>query len=254
LTQDSKVLAATPNIHLTAICACAIQLGISDRLASKGIRPDWVMGCSLGDLARSVYSGLVEFSNVVAVQLQLFESFRHLGSDYKGINLGLRCPVHYPFSVSDFEWFEEQGILPSKMAPRFLQMSVNSTQFEKLKAQAKKNNWSIRRAEFDVLLHANRLEPLSNQAILGLQGAKVNEPTIKIYSSILNKPLYHLNEIVDEAKQILWKPLQWHSAILSLQHDFGVHEFVNVGPCKSLSALQRQISPSCRASEAFELV
>ena len=254
LEKDSKTLAATYNIHLTAICACAIQLGIADRLAAKGITPDWVMGCSLGDLARSVYCGLVDFQNVVAVQLQLFESYQHLGCDYEGINLGLRSPVQEPFSVADFDWFEEQGILPSRMAPRFLQMSVNSSQFKKLDAHAKKRNWSLRRAEFDVLLHADQLESLSNQAMLGLQGAEVHEPTTKIYSSILDKPLYHLEEIVDEAKQILWKPLQWQSAILSLQRDFGVDSFVNVGPCKSLSALQRQISPSCRASEAIELI
>jgi len=250
LQGSASSLAAMENIHLTAVSVCAIQLGISDRLQHLDEVPDWVMGCSLGDLARSVFSGLVTFEKAIQIQHDLFQTYQNKDHNVEGINLGIRSPAAAAFSEYDFEWIGNNGITPSRMSPLFIQLSVNQGQYEKLQEYGQRKNWRIQRAEFDFLLHATELEDLSDSVLIKLADTKLLHPRVKIFSSILNKPLLNLREIRDEARQILWKPLRWQDAIVTLQSTYNVNRFINIGPCRSLSALQRQISPSCRAIEA----
>lgn len=254
LQSSAKALAAMESIHLTAVSVCAIQLGISDRLLHLDEAPDWVMGCSLGDLARSVFSGLVSFEKAIQIQHDLFQTYQYRDHNVEGINLGVHSPAAAAFSDLDFEWFKTNGITPSRMSPLFIQLSVNQAQYEKLQEYGQRKNWRIQRTEFDFLLHATQLQDLSDSVLIKLADTKLLHPRVKIFSSILNKPLLTLREIRDEARQILWKPLRWQDAIETLQSTYNVNRFINIGPCRSLSALQRQISPSCRAMEATNLI
>ena len=253
MEKSSAELCRTENVHLTAICVLAVQLGITDRLNKMGVFPDWLMGCSLGDLARSVYSGAANFNQIVDYQYQLFLDYGKNEERYRGVNLGIRAPVKAPFLKSDLQWFTDNALFVSSMSPRFLQLSCAPTHLEMVNQHAARKNWRISKTGIEYILHTSQLKTISQQAINSLRHLPLLQPRFPIYSSILNLPINTLEELRQETVQQLWKPLQWADAILSLYRKHRVDQFINIGPCKSLSALQREITPKKRAVEAIGL-
>lgn len=53
-------------ITLQALAVTVVQIGLFDYLISQGEAPDYLMGCSLGDVARTYCAGAVDFEVIVA--------------------------------------------------------------------------------------------------------------------------------------------------------------------------------------------
>src|SRR5438309_12013612 len=65
LEKPTQEIYSLENVPFTTSLICSIQLGIADRLTKILPAPDWVVGCSLGDLARSIYVGSIQFELIL---------------------------------------------------------------------------------------------------------------------------------------------------------------------------------------------
>lgn len=254
LQTDPANLSATKNFHLTAIGTLAVQMGICDALSQRHIFPQWLMGCSLGDLTRSVYGGIIGFEQAIKYQYGRLRDHGHCDTRYSGVNFGIRAPVNSPFTTEDIHWFESCNLEVSQMSPRFLQLSCDSNQSMLLLQRARSRGWRLTKTEFDFMFHTSRLKQLSDSALQKLERTNLRNPEYQVFSSVLTRPLRTLSEFREEAMQIIWKPLMWVDAIRCLQNQYGIQNFINIGPCRSLSVFQREILPGCRAMDAWTLI
>ncbi len=86
--------------------------------------------------------------------------------------------------------------------------------------------------------------PLMENALSGLTSAlsetKFNKPKILIYSNVTAKPVSDIDEIRDLLKKQLLSSVLWQNIIENMCND-GVEKFLEIGPSKVLTGLNRRI-------------
>lgn len=254
LQRSAEDICKVDNIALTAPCVAAIQLGITDCLNSKGISPDWLLGCSLGDHARSVCAGVIKFEDLIHIQHDFFTNYCHDAHNFQGVNIGIRSSTAAPFTKVDIAWFEENGIAVSWMSPNYVQTACTPEVYELLCAMATNRNWRTELFKFEIMFHTHQLRIFSGRVKRILDQCTLKEPVLPMYSSVLNQPLDSINAFVEELVLSAWNPVRWLQSVRSLLEQHQVTHFINIGPCHSLTALQRNITPGTRAINALSLI
>lgn len=254
LERSADDICRVDNIALTAPCVAAIQLGIADSLHNRGFTPDWLLGCSLGDHARSVCAGIIDFEDLIHIQHDFFTNYCQDALQFQGLNVGIRSSSQDPFGKEDMEWFKENDIAASWMSPTYVQTACTPAVYEKLEAMAGRRSWKMEQFRFEIMFHTHQLSIFSNRVQGILDQCELRNPALPIYSSVLGKPLESTSTFVEELLTSAWNPVRWYQSVRSLVETHQVSQFINIGPCRSLSALQRSITPGNRAIDALTLI
>ena len=98
LDQSTADLCDRAGLNHTATLFIALQMGVVDRLAKILPRPQWVVGCSLGDVARTVAAGFCAFEDaltIAAFSLRVIEM-----ADESGGNVMVMATPRHPFTAA----------------------------------------------------------------------------------------------------------------------------------------------------------
>ncbi|UOF01344.1 acyltransferase domain-containing protein [Bdellovibrio reynosensis] len=239
------------NISIAAVAICCIQVGVAEKLREKMGDPHWVMGCSLGDLARAVFVGCYTFEDLVYNHLRFTGHID--GIDSIGRNIGVLAPHLAPFEFNDYQWFEDQGVDVSILTPRFLNISGRFDDLAKVEKRAEDKNWNI----INILnypVHSRYILPYVLAVKSEFNLVETKAPRIPIFSSVSARAISETEIIKEEFLLCITQAVQWSKAIQSLVHDKGISKFVNIGPCRSLTGLMRDIPVEVETVEAYQLL
>ncbi len=251
LEKSTEEIYAVENISLAAVVICAIQTGVTDRLRDHGLNPEWVMGCSLGDLARAVYASAYSFEDAVYNHVHFTRGIE--GIEKIGRNIGVAAPISSPFDVADYNWFEEIEVDVSCLTPRFLNVGGRHAELGLVEKRATERGWHVMPI-LEYPAHSRYILPFVQKIEGEFSRVQVNTPQVKIFSSFSCRPLVDPEEIKKEFLLSITKTIHWHKAVTTLVRDHDVSEFVNIGPCRSLSRMMGDIPGAAPVIEADALI
>lgn len=250
LDQSTQDLYAIENISVAAVIICAIQVGVTDRLRSRGFSPDWVMGCSLGDLARAVCAEAYSFEDAICNHVHFTQKID--GIDKIGRNIGVAAPAAAPFNDEDYRWFDNVGVDVSALTPRFLNVGGRYADLEHVEVRAREKGWHIMPI-LEYPAHSRYILPYVERVQDQFQDVQVLEPKLKMFSSFSCRPIHQPEDIKSEFLLSITQTIHWHRAVTALVRDYGVRQFVNIGPCKSLTRMMGDIPDAAPVIEADQI-
>lgn len=238
------------NISLAAVVISSIQVGVVDHLREKFPMPDWMVGVSLGDIARSVCSGAYDFE--VAVVSHVRFTCKIEGIDKLGANIGVATTLNKPFTEEDFEWFEIKGVDVSILTSRFLNVGALFSSLESVRDRARLKGWRIMPI-IDYPAHSRYIKPYVDASRHDFMNVETMIPKIPIFSTLSCRELASPEEIKEEFLETITKTIHFEKAITALYKDHCVTRFINIGPCKSLYTLLRDIPLDFHVTDAEDL-
>jgi [acyl-carrier-protein] S-malonyltransferase len=199
---DTKELYSQTNVALVAVAVIAIQVGTWDKLTKVGPTPDWIIGCSLGDLTKAIVTGVCTFETAVNIPMVTLANNTDIN------RLGQICSVTTSrtsaFSAEDLEWFLKQGLDVSRMSNRMMTVSGRYTDLEGLPAMAAKKRWRVAPiVEFPI--HSRYLNhyDATVEEIIGRIDFQEPRTDLQVYSSMNRRPIRKGSEFRSEFAQLM---------------------------------------------------
>jgi [acyl-carrier-protein] S-malonyltransferase len=239
------------NISLAAVAISSIQVGVVDHLKESVPHPEWMVGVSLGDIARTVSAGAYEFKTAVVSHVKFTQKID--GIDKLGGNIGVATTLQHPFTKEDFEWFNEKGVDVSVLTSRFLNVGALYRALEEVREKARERGWRIMPI-LNYPAHSRYIRPYVEASEKEFLQVKTFSPEIPIFSTLTNRALTEPEVIKREFLETIIKTIHFEKAITTLHLEHGVSRFVNIGPCKSLYTLLRDIPFEFKIEDAEDLL
>ena len=251
LKSNTDEIYRIDNISLAAVIISSIQVGVVDHLREHFPDPDWMVGVSLGDIARTVSAGAYDFE--VAVVSHVRFTYKIDGIDKLGGNIGVATTLQRPFTKEDFDWFHDQGVDVSVLTTRFLNVGALFHSLENVRERAKEKGWRIMPI-IDYPAHSRYIKPYVDASREEFMSVKTMKPKIPIFSTLSCKELNIPEEIKEEFLETIIRTIHFEDAITTLNKVHGVTRFINIGPCKSLYTLLRDIPLEFQILDAEDLL
>lgn len=229
---------ASPNdvfkkdITLQTLAVTVVQIGLFDLFQSKDGRPDYLMGCSLGDIARTYCAGAVDFDVVVEGSWNY-----HLSA--KSIEGGL-------YHVKSLEGSLTEEMIQEIQAQN-LYYAVHQTPQHFLVAGSYENLEKWRALESEIKRY--RINPLYDKPLHSPMMNSTTENIHNLYSHTLKsadqwkfkmvssthlKVLNTKEDLLADMTDNFNSTVLWMQAVQFATHELAVTRFVNVGPGNTL--------------------
>lgn len=250
IKNQSDEIYKIKNISLAAVIISSIQVGVVDHLNKLYPDPDWMVGVSLGDIGRTVCAGAYDFETAVVSHVRFTHKLD--GIDKLGGNIGVATTLQRPFTDADFEWFESIGVDVSILTSRFLNVGALYASLDKVRIRATEKSWRVM-SILDYPAHSRYIKPFVEASEKEFLEVTTMNPRVPIYSTLSCKSIINPEEMKREFLETITRTIHFEQSIRQLNTDHGVKRFINIGPCKSLYTLLRDISLDFEIIDAQDL-
>lgn len=217
------------HLDLKIASSVAVQVAIFEEVYHSYHSPDLLVGCSLGDLARSVCAGVASFEDVI---LGGYE-FGRLLKRAQGASI-LRCSSPIAQRVEDIETLLPEGLyLAVYQTPKhFLIAGCN----RKLEAwQQIACHLGYRTAKLaEIPLHSPLMQDAALKMRQTIHSAPLAQQKWPLYSSLWGRLLSTKDCISSEIEQNICNKVDWVQSTKFMIDQLKVTEIVNIGPAPTL--------------------
>ena len=235
-TEDlEKLVTESSRPHLndfdrTSIALAGIQVGIA-RTLEKSEKWDLVVGCSHGDIARSVITGVMNLEDAVEI-IWTFAELRKLCPLGKTANV--RTIDGSALSSDQIGWLREEGFYPSLWSTHHATVAAELSLIDRGVAECRERGLKMKPI-FPFAIHSPTMSSLA--ARFGALAPKwsLKTPKWPIFSSVYVRFLLGVEEIQAEAIAGAVTPIAWTKTLESLSSEHGVTRYLNVGPSNALT-------------------
>lgn len=251
LDKPSAALCGRAHLNFTAALVISLQLGVVDRLQKFLPKPGWVVGCSLGDVARTVYAGACTFETALHLIMLTLNEVEQ--ADQIGNNVVVMATSRNPFTAQDLVWLNAADLAVSQLSDQLLNVAGLCSGLELLKNKAQERHWKIFPL-LDFPLHSRHVAHYTAKAheLIHRVSLGALASGIRVYSSVLQREIKDSEEFREEFLSSLVRPNHWKATVNDLVENQGVTSFVNIGPCRTLSKILRDMGQP--VLEADELI
>jgi len=237
LQQPADALYRSGDFTALAALTLAIQAGVYEHLVQRGFRPDLLLGCSLGDVARTVCSGAIAFDDAIELLAQFQSRIGRVATS--GTTCSVRLPAGQRLDTTLLLQMRELDLEPSILSDRHCIVGCDGAGAKALERLAQANSWHIKLAPFPYALHSRHLQPLIDSAIADFAPCFMR-PRVPVFSTVQLKILSDAAALYDDARRCFCTPVQWVESLRRLSRQLGISRYINIGPCHSLSLLLRE--------------
>lgn len=225
---QSDDLTFNQTLDLKIAASISVQKAVFERLENNFQSDDLIVGCSLGDLARSICSGIAQFQDVLMGGYQFGQVLmsERLGEIYK-------CTSAEAITSEELE----------KLLPSDLHLSVYQTPKHFLIAGPlgrteewlKNSNLSLRSAKMgEVPLHSPLMSSAADSMRRVIEKADIQAPKKRVFSSLWQKEFADESNCAQEISDNIVQKVDWVKTLKILVEGMGVKELVSVGPASTL--------------------
>lgn len=213
-------------------CSLATQVAIYDNYVALNGKPDCVMGLSLGDVPRSVVSGLVSFEEGVR-NLYLFTSMHALAG--KGLCVHIKLDNTFEES-EDLLMLDKYDIHKSVIQnEKFGLLAGEENKMKKWIAEVAMNNNLIFRMMYPFPLHTELMSPVAEKLRpFVIKACDIECMHTSMFSTVYGKVLTDNRDIINDCSLNISAALDFPKAIGNVIDYYGDVRFVNIGPSNSL--------------------
>ncbi len=214
----------------TLIALTALQIGVVRAIASR-IEWNAVLGCSHGDIARSVISGILTYEQAVA----LLWTFATLRKDCpKGCTANVRTVDGTPLAKLHLDWLQAQGAPVSIWSDKNATIAGSNEQVDAIAQQSREHGLKVRPV-LAYPVHSPVMQP-SVDSLRQLAGAwPIGAPTWPVFSSVWVRYLNTPEDLREEGLAGAVQPIRWVETLHHLRQHEGFDHFINVGPSNTLT-------------------
>ncbi|MEE0930312.1 MAG: ACP S-malonyltransferase [Acutalibacteraceae bacterium] len=226
---DKEVLNCTIN---TQPCVFTADLAAAAAVTEKGIKPDYVAGFSLGEIAALGYSGVLSYEDAFKLVCKRGELMNKAAQENKGSMLAVMklTPEKVEEIAAKFE-----GTYPVNYnSPAQTVVATIEENADAFMEAVKAEKGRAKKLAVSGAFHS----PFMSSAAQGLedylQDKTLNEPSVPIYSNVTAQP--YSGDYKQLVKEQVENPVQWQKTVENLI-DMGVDTFIEVGVGKTLAGL-----------------
>lgn len=231
---DKEVLNCTLN---TQPCVFTADLAAAAAVTEKGIKPDYVAGFSLGEIAALAYSGILSYEDAFKLVCKRGELMDKAAQENKGTMVAVMKLT--PEKVEEIASRFDSTYPVNYNSPAQIVVATIEENAEALMEAVKEENGRAKKLAVSGAFHS----PFMSSAAQGLgeylQDKTLSEPLIPIYSNVTAQP--YIGDYKQLIKKQVESPVQWQKTIENLI-DIGVDTFVEVGVGKTLANLIKKIN------------
>jgi len=214
----------------TTIALAGIQIGIA-RAVQKIESWDVVIGCSHGDIARSVVCGVLRLQDAV----EIIWTFARLRKDCPpGRTANVRTVDASPLQKSQIDWLSAQGATLSQWSTHHATIAATQDVIDRVLPACRERGLKVKPI-FPFAVHSPAMSSLADHFTTLSPKWELSEPQWPIFSSVYSKFLLNADEIRNEAIAGAVSPIPWIQSLASLCDEHGVKRFLNVGPSNALT-------------------
>ncbi|KAH6989651.1 polyketide synthase [Ilyonectria sp. MPI-CAGE-AT-0026] len=243
--------------HIAQPICTAIQLGLTDMLATWGVKPSMVMGHSSGEIAAAYATGAITLEDSMAISYhrgQLAAKLMAKKPDLRGGMLAVGAGASEIKGIIKVLGLQNITIA-CENSPNSATASGNEDDVDKLAAELKKRETFHRKLRVDVAYHSAHMQLVADEYMESIKGMtpKIKEE-VTFYSSLLGNKL-DLTASLGPSYWVenLTKPVLFSSAMQELYNDGKPDVIVEIGPHAALKGPIQQILKSISQQAATEV-
>ncbi|MBQ3692829.1 MAG: ACP S-malonyltransferase [Clostridia bacterium] len=235
---EKEVLNRTVN---TQPCVFTADLAAAAAVAEKGIKPDFVAGFSLGEIAGLGFSGMLSYEDAFKLVCRRGELMDIASNERKSTMVAVvKLP---PEKVEEIAARFEDTYPVNYNSPAQTVVATSEENADKLAEAIKAEKGRGVKLAVSGGFHS----PFMNSAAEGLgeylENITINEPKIPLYSNVTAQP--YSGDYKALIKSQVISPVQWQKTVENLISE-GVDTFIEVGVGKTLSGLIKKINGDVR--------
>lgn len=213
-------------------CSLATQVAIYNNYVAINGKPDCVMGLSLGDVPRSVVSGLVSFEDGVR-NLYLFTSYHGMAAPGMCVHVKLDDTFE---AMQDQLQLEAYGVSKSVIQNKSYGLLAGPMENVQKWVTEVAMPMELRfRPMYPFPLHTDLMAPVAEKLKPHvLRSCDISAMHIDVFSTVYGKMLTENKDIIQDCTHNITAALDFPMAIEKVLAHYGEVRFVNVGPSPSL--------------------
>ena len=213
-----------------------IQVALTALWKSWGIKPDAVIGHSVGEVATAYVSGALSLEDAIKVSFQ--RSRLQATTAGQGAMLAAGLPeADALIMLKDFN----QVSIAAINSPASVTLSGDETQLKEIAAKLKEQNVFNRFLQVEVAYHSNQMEPIKIELLEKLASLNSRATEVPLYSTVTGE----LIDGIEIGAEYWWRnvrePVRFAQGIQTLLKD-GFKNFLEVGPHPVLGHSVKEIA------------
>lgn len=220
----------------------AVSVAIDRLLASRGIRPDFVAGHSLGEYSANVCAGTLTFADALRIvrrRGRFMQEAVPVGTGAMAAVLGLDAET---VAQACREAADGEVVSPANLnAPG--QVVIAGTAAAVARAGERARALGARRVvplKVSAPFHCALMQPAEARLAPELRSLPVRDPRVPVVANVDAEPKRTAHEAVEALVAQVSRPVLWAQVVARLASE-GVRTYVEVGPGTVLSGLVRKI-------------
>ncbi len=226
----------------TQPCVFAADLAAAAAVAEKGIRPDYVAGFSLGEIAALAFAGMLSYEDAFRLVCRRAEVMDKAAKENKGAMAAIMkiTPEKVEELCSEFE----KAYPVNYNSPAQTVVATTEEEIDQLCAKVKELKGKAVKLAVSGAFHSPFMNSASDALAEYLSGVEMKDPEIPVYSNVTAQP-YEGDYKALVAAQVK-SPVKWQKTIENLAAE-GADRFIEVGVGKTLTGLIRKINSELTA-------
>ena len=233
-TAEQAELNRTVN---TQPCVFTADLAAAQAVVEKGIKPDFVAGFSLGEIAALGFSGIMSHEDAFKLVCKRGELMDKAAQETKGAMVAVMKLS--PEKVEEIASKFENTYPVNYNSQAQIVVATTEENVEPLMEAVKAEKGRAKQLAVSGAFHS----PFMHSAAMGLaeylQDKELSSPTVPVYSNVTAQP--YEGDYKELIKQQVESPVQWLKTVENLI-DLGVDTFIEVGVGKTLAGLIKKIN------------
>lgn len=233
-TAEQAELNRTVN---TQPCVFTADLAAAQAVVEKGIKPDFVAGFSLGEIAALGFSGIMSHEDAFKLVCKRGELMDKAAQETKGAMVAVMKLS--PEKVEEIASKFENTYPVNYNSQAQIVVATTEENVEPLMEAVKAEKGRAKQLAVSGAFHS----PFMHSAAMGLaeylQDKELSSPIVPVYSNVTAQP--YEGDYKELIKQQVESPVQWLKTVENLI-DLGVDTFIEVGVGKTLAGLIKKIN------------
>ncbi len=226
----------------TQPCVFTADLAAAAAVQEKGIRPDYVAGFSLGEIAALAFAGMLSYEDAFRLVCRRAEVMDKAANENKGAMAAVLklTPEKVEQICSEFE----KAYPVNYNSPAQTVVAAAEDEIDALCARVKEEKGKAVRLAVSGAFHSPFMSSAADALAEYLEGIELKAPEIPVYSNVTAQP-YEGDYKALVAAQVK-SPVKWQKTVENLAQQ-GADSFIEVGVGKTLTGLIRKIDPELKA-------
>lgn len=221
----------------TQPCVFAVDLAAAAAVAEKGIRPDYVAGFSLGEIAAIAFAGMITYEDAFRLVCKRAEVMDKAAKENKGAMAAVLKLT--PEKVEEICSSFEKAYPVNYNSPAQTVVAASEDEIDELCAKVKAEKGKAVKLAVSGAFHSPFMNSASDALAEYLEGVELKEPEIPVYANVTAQP-YEGDYKALVAAQVK-SPVKWQTTVENLVSQ-GADRFIEVGVGKTLTGLIKKIN------------